>query len=158
MQSTNNVKSESMQNKIMINTANDTVRILVVDDHELVRRGVVSLLASKPNYQVISEASDGETAVEQARTLQPDLVLMDMTMPRMNGLEATRMIREVAPNAEVLVISQYDSYSMVQEAFKAGARGYVLKSEAGKDLLIAIATVCEHKQFISPRLTTKISS
>jgi|SRR5271155_2256067 len=141
----------------MINTTNDTVRILVVDDHELVRRGVVSLLTAKPNYEVVSEASDGLTAVEQARALQPDLVLMDMTMPLMNGLEATRMIRKVAPHAEVLVISQYDSNSMVQEAFNAGARGYVLKSEAGKDLLTAIATVCEHKQFISPRLTAKLS-
>jgi DNA-binding NarL/FixJ family response regulator len=141
----------------MTDIANETIRILVVDDHELVRRGVVSLLASKPNYQVISEASDGETAVEQARALQPDLVLMDMTMPRMNGLEATRLIREVAPNAEVLVISQYDSYSLVQEAMNAGARGYVLKSEAGKDLLTAIETICEHKPFISPRLTSKIT-
>ena len=147
------VKSEDPQNNIMTNTTNDKVRILVVDDHELARRGVVSILALKPNYEVISEASDGDIAVDQARALQPDLVLMDVSMPRMNGLEAARKIREVLPNTEILFISQHDDKSMMQEAIKVGARGYVLKSEAGKDLLNAIATVCEQKPFISPKLT-----
>lgn len=137
----------------MTNTTNDKVRILVVDDHELARRGVVSILALKPNYEVVSEASDGDIAVEQAQALKPDLVLMDMSMPRMNGLEAARKIREILPKTEILFISQHDDKLMMQEAIKVGACGYVLKSEAGKDLLNAIASVCDQKPFISPKLT-----
>src|SRR5579872_6395702 len=98
------------------------IRVLVADDHELVRRGVMSLLACHNEYEVVGEADDGRSAVNLAQELQPDIVLLDITMPGMNGLRASKMIKEVAPHTEVIIISQYDSESMKQEADCAGAR------------------------------------
>ena len=104
------------------------MRVLVVDDHEVVRRGVVSLVQSRADYTVCGEAGDGQQAVEKARTLKPDIVVMDVSMPTLNGLDATRRVRTVAPNCEVIVLSQHDSPEMARQAFRAGASGYVVKS------------------------------
>jgi PAS domain S-box-containing protein len=115
------------------------IRVLVVDDHELVRRGVCSLLASEPSIDLCGEAVDGRDAIQKARELRPNLVLMDITMPNLNGLEATREIKRILPDTEVLVVSQHDTPEMVRQAFHAGARGYVAKSAVSTDLLTAIA-------------------
>ena len=123
------------------------MRVLVVDDHEFVRRGVRSLLLSQSNYDVCGEAVDGEDALEKARELKPDVIVMDVSMPKLNGLEATRLIRGMLPHSEVLILSQHDSSQMLKEAVKAGARGYVVKSSISKDLLSALAEVGQHKPF-----------
>jgi PAS domain S-box-containing protein len=128
------------------------MRVLVVDDHEVVRRGVRSLL-TQSNYDVCGEAVDGNEALEKARQLKPDVIVMDVSMPALNGLEATRRIRKEVPGSEVLIMSQHDSPAMVREAFKAGARGYVVKSSMGKDLLVALDRVSRHKSFFDPSVT-----
>jgi DNA-binding NarL/FixJ family response regulator len=128
------------------------MRVLVVDDHEVVRRGVRSLL-SQSNYDVCGEAMDGSDALEKARQLKPDVIVMDVSMPNLNGLEATRLIRKEVPGSEVLIMSQHDSPAMIREAFKAGARGYVVKSSMGKDLLVALDKVSRHTSFFDPAIT-----
>lgn len=129
------------------------VRILVVDDHEIVRRRLYSLLQSRPEFNVVAEASDGFQAVEKSRDLQPDVVVLDITMPGMSGIEAAPQIRRVAPAAEILFVSQHDTRSMVREALSTGARGYVLKSDAGADLVNAVLAVSQQKEFLSHKLT-----
>ena len=104
------------------------MRLLIVDDHEVVRRGVRSLLQEKMDCEICGEAVDGQDALEKARDLKPDLIVMDVSMPRLNGLEATRQVRNILPTCEVLVLSQHENGEMARQALKAGARGYVVKS------------------------------
>jgi PAS domain S-box-containing protein len=125
------------------------MRILVVDDHELVRRGICSVLASKPELSVCAEASDGRDAIEKAKTLHPEVIVMDISMPNMNGLEATREIKRFLPDTSVLVVSQHQSPEMVRQAFNAGAQGYVVKSAISKDLLTGIEKVRRKQTFVS---------
>ncbi len=123
------------------------MRVLVVDDHEVVRRGVRSLIESHSNYDVCGEAVDGQDAVEKAQELNPDVIVMDVSMPRLNGLEATYLIRAALPDSEILILSQHDSPEMVRQAFKAGARGYVVKSSIARDLLAALECVGHRQPF-----------
>ena len=123
------------------------MRVLVVDDHEVVRRGVRSLIQSHSNYDVCGEAVDGQDAVEKAQELNPDVIVMDVSMPRLNGLEATHLIRAALPDSEILILSQHDSPEMVRQAFKAGARGYVVKSSIARDLLAALECVGRRQPF-----------
>jgi DNA-binding NarL/FixJ family response regulator len=104
-----------------------TVRILVVDDHPIVRQGLKTLLEGHTGWEVIGEASDGAEALEKARDLSPDVMVLDVTMPRMNGLEACRLLRRQSPDLEVLFVTQHDSPQMMREALEAGARGYVVR-------------------------------
>jgi DNA-binding NarL/FixJ family response regulator len=126
-----------------------TVRILVVDDHLVVRRGLTSLLSDNPSWQVVGEASDGVEAIEKVEALNPDVVILDVTMPRMSGIEACRLIRSGKQRPEVLMVTQHDSIQMMNEALDAGARGYVLKSDAARDLLAAVEAVSQHKRFLA---------
>lgn len=123
------------------------MRLLIVDDHEVVRRGIRSLLADHGRWEVCGEAVDGQDAVDKARELKPDLIIMDVSMPRLNGLEATPIIRSVLPDCEILILSQHESPQMIQQALKAGARGYVVKSSVARDLLVALDTVIHHEPF-----------
>ena len=124
-----------------------TIRILLVDDHPIVRQGLKTLLEGRTGWQVIGEASDGVEAIEKAKNLRPDVMVLDVTMPNMNGLEACRLIRRQAPQPEILFVTQHDSPQMMREALEAGARGYVVKSNAARDLLEAVEAVSQHRVF-----------
>jgi DNA-binding NarL/FixJ family response regulator len=133
-------------------------RILLADDHELVRRGLRTLLESQPGWEVCGEASDGRAAVEMTRRLQPDIVVMDVSMPELNGFEATRQILAKQPGVEVLALSMHESQQMVNELLEAGARGYVLKSDAGSDLVAAVEALRNHGCFFSARLGASVKN
>lgn len=124
-----------------------TIRILLVDDHPIVRQGLRTLLEGRTGWEVVGEASDGAEAVEKAKNLKPDVMVLDVTMPRMNGLEACRLLRTQAPQLEILFVTQHDSPQMMREALDAGARGYVVKSNAARDLLQAVEAVSQHRVF-----------
>jgi DNA-binding NarL/FixJ family response regulator len=123
-----------------------TLRILIVDDEEAVRIALGRLLATRKEWQVVGEAADGAAAVGMVRELQPDIVIMDITMPRMNGLEATPEIKKALPAAEVLIFTQHDSTQMIRQAQNAGASGYLLKSQANW-LVAAVELMGQHKPF-----------
>ena len=123
------------------------IRILLVDDHPVVRHGLRALLGLQPDWEVIDEAEDGSEAVDKVQRLNPDVVLLDISMPKMSGLEACRLIRETAPQCEILILTQHDSPQMLREALDAGARGHVMKSHAARDLLDAVEAVSQHKSF-----------
>jgi PAS domain S-box-containing protein len=130
-----------------------TLRVLVVDDHEVVRRGLTSLLVTHPECVICGEATQGKEAVEKAIDLRPDVIIMDVSMPTLNGLDATRTIRTLLPSCEVLVLSQHDAPEMVRQAFRAGARGYVIKSSVGNNLWNALQKVSRHESFIDPAIS-----
>jgi DNA-binding NarL/FixJ family response regulator len=132
------------------------IRILIADDHEVVRRGLRALLETQPRWEVAGEAVTGRQAVEEAKRISPDLVILDISMPEMNGLEATRHIRKALPEAEVLILSVHDSEQLVRDVLEAGARGYVLKSDAGRDLIAAVETLCGHKPFFTAKVSEMV--
>ncbi|HLJ13406.1 MAG TPA: response regulator transcription factor [Bryobacteraceae bacterium] len=129
------------------------VRILIADDHEIVRRGLISLLAAKPDWTVVGEAESGREAVELAKTLRPDIAILDVGMPELNGLEATRQVLKALPQTEILILTMHESEQIVREVLDAGARGYVLKSDAGRDLVAAVEALCQHRTFFSSKIS-----
>jgi DNA-binding NarL/FixJ family response regulator len=123
----------------------EAVRIVIADDHEIFRRGLRSLLESHDDWQVCGEAVDGQEAVERVRELKPDVVVLDVTMPRLNGLEAAREIRKQVPDSKVVILSQHEPGLMRQSALAAGAGAYVTKSEVSRELMIAIEEIVSSK-------------
>jgi len=128
------------------------VRILLADDHEIVRRGLCSLLQSQPDWEVCGEAADGREAVEMAEKLQPDVAIVDIGMPNMNGLEATRQILKLKPETKVLVLTLHDSDQIVRDVLDAGARGFLLKSDAARDLIAAVEALQRDKVYFTPKV------
>ena len=131
-------------------------RILLADDHEVVRAGLRALLEEQQGWEVVAEAVDGREAVEKATKLKPDAVVIDIAMPSLNGLEAVRQIVKAVPHARVLVLTMYDSDPLIQQVLQAGARGYLLKSDAGRDLVSAIDALRRNKTFFTPKVSQMV--
>jgi DNA-binding NarL/FixJ family response regulator len=129
-----------------------SVRILVADDHGVVRRGLRALLESRRGWKVCAEAANGREAVECARKLKPDVAILDIGMPGLNGVEATRQIRKVSPKTEILILSAHGSEKLALEVLEAGARGYVVKEEADESLMVAVDALLRHVPFLTPRI------
>ena len=132
------------------------IRVLLVDDHRILREGVRALLAGEPGIKVVGEAEDGESAILQVDSVKPDVVLMDMVMPRLGGLEATVRIKASHPEVVVLIMSMHDNDEYVQQVIRAGASGYVLKGVTGDDLVRAINAVYEGASFVDPAIAAKL--
>jgi DNA-binding NarL/FixJ family response regulator len=131
----------------------EKLRILVVDDHQIVRRGVVAAIRDeRQDWEVCGEASTGREAVSAAERLKPDIVVMDISMPEMNGLEATRQILKENPGAQVLILSMHESEQIVRDVLDCGARGYILKSDAGAELMGALDALRNRKLFFNSRV------
>ena len=129
------------------------VRILLADDHAMLRDGVRMILESHPGFEVVGTASDGIEAVELARSLRPDIAVLDVAMPDLNGLDATREIRAACPGTEVVILSMHENEDYLREALRAGAAGYVLKRAAAKELVGAIQAVKRGESYLDPALT-----
>jgi DNA-binding NarL/FixJ family response regulator len=128
-------------------------RILIADDHEVVRAGVRRTLAAEPSWQVCGEATDGRRTMSMAVVLKPDLVVLDIGMPGLNGIDVTRNLRRLLPNTEVLVLTMHDAEPLVAEALGAGARGFVLKSDPADILRAAVREVLAHRLYVSEALS-----
>jgi DNA-binding NarL/FixJ family response regulator len=129
------------------------VRILVADDHEIVRHGLRRLLETQPGWKICGEASSGREAVAKALQCKPDVAVLDFGMPELNGAEAARRILKSSPTTEILILTMHDTEQLVREVLAAGARGYVLKSDASRDLVVAVQTLLAHKPFLSPTVS-----
>jgi len=132
------------------------LRILIADDHEVVRKGLRLVLGARPEWVICGEAVNGREAVTQARKLKPDVVVLDLSMPECSGLVATREIREALPQTEVLILTMHDSDQLIREVLAAGARGYLLKTDAGTLLLAAVESVSQSKPFFTSKIESLI--
>ena len=134
------------------------LRILLADDHVTVRQGLKMLIDSQDDMTVVSEASDGTAAVEQARTLRPDVVVMDNSMPGMNGLVATRTLKQIQPDSVIVILTRHGDDAYLQELLRAGADGYVLKQSAASELLQAIRATAVRGQYLDSALTARVTA
>jgi DNA-binding NarL/FixJ family response regulator len=128
------------------------LRILLADDHEIVRRGLCALLQKHEGWEVCGEASDGREAIEMAKQLKPDVVILDIGMPFLNGLDATRQLLQYDPHFKIIVLTITDADQVIREALDAGARGFVLKSDAARDLVSAVEALQSKRMFFTPRV------
>jgi two-component system response regulator NreC len=129
------------------------LRILIADDHGLVRRGARAILQSRCGWRVVGEATNGRQAIEKATKLKPDVAIVDIGMPDLDGIEVARQIREVVPDTKILVLTMHESDQMVRRALDAGARGYLLKSDLADCLTKAVKAVAEGKRFLTPKVS-----
>ena len=132
------------------------IRVLLVDDHAVVRKGIRAVLSTEPDIEVVGEASDGEEALTQAAALQPDVILMDLVMPKMDGIEATRQVTARQPGVRVLVLTSFVAHDMVFPAIKAGALGYVIKDTGPDDLVRAIRQVNSGERTLEPDIAREV--
>lgn len=131
----------------------DKIRILLADDHALIRSGIATLLQGNADFSIIGEAKDGEEAVQKAKELNPDVVVIDLSMPKLSGVEATKIIKKKFPNIRVLVLTMHENEEYVYQILKSGAGGYVLKSAGKEELSSAIRAVARGEKFFSPRVS-----
>src|ERR1700682_1331517 len=129
------------------------LRILIADDHTLLRHGIRGLLGAQRGWKIVGEAANGEEAVAKARKLKPDLAILDIGMPNLDGLEATRQIREASPHLKIFILTMHESHQMVRRVLEAGARGFVLKSDLPAQLVKAVRSVAQGKIFLTPRVS-----
>ena len=128
------------------------LRIFLADDHEVVRNGIRSVLITQPGWEICGEASNGREAVEKVAAMKPDVVIIDIGMPELNGLEATRQIVKASETTKVLVLTVHESHQVVRDVLDAGARGYILKSDAGRDLIAAVQALQRNKTFFTSKV------
>src|ERR1700674_3913475 len=131
-------------------------RILIADDHDLMRRGVKTMIESHAGWEVCGEATTGREAVAKAEELKPDILVLDISMPDLNGVEAARRIRKSSPGTEILILSMHYSDQLIREIVDAGVRGYIVKSDSDRDLIIAVETLARRKPFFTPHATEVI--
>lgn len=136
----------------LLNVPMDPIRLVLVDDHEIARRGLRSVLSEDPGIEVVSEIGSGEDAIEKVRELHPDVVLLDISLPGVSGIEAANSMRQISPESRIIFVSQHDSPLIAKDALLTGAFGYVVKSDAGLDLLPAIEAVHAGHTFVSRTL------
>ena len=129
------------------------LRILIADDHDLMRRGLKALVESHPGWQVCEEAHTGREAIEKAERSKPDVVILDNSMPELNGVEAARSIRKASPNTEILILSVHYSDQLIREILMAGVHGYIMKSDSDRDLITALEKLANHRPFFTSRAT-----
>jgi DNA-binding NarL/FixJ family response regulator len=129
------------------------LRILVADDHDLMRRGLKSMLETRPGWEICAEAHTGAEAVNKAKDLKPNVAILDISMPEMDGLEAARQIRKHSPKTEILMLSMHYSDQLIREILEAGVRGYIVKSDSDRDLVLAVEALANHKPFFTPHAT-----
>ncbi len=134
------------------------LRIMVADDHEVVRRGLRSLLETQPNWQVCAEAADGRDVVKRAGELKPDVIILDIAMPNLNGLEATRQLLKMDPGARVLILTLHDSEQVIRDVLSAGARGFLLKTDAARDLVSAVDALGQDKTYFTSKVAAMVLS
>lgn len=134
----------------------ESLRLLVADDHEIVRKGLRSLIEAQPGWQVVGEASDGREAVEKAKQMKPDVTVLDIGMPALNGLEATRQMLKNDSRAKVLILTMHESDPLIRDILDAGARGYVLKTDASRDLVTAVNAVGSNKTFFTAKVAQMV--
>ena len=127
-------------------------KVLIVDDHAFIRRGVQGILKSYPDWQLCGEADNGNDAVRMTSELNPEAIVMDVSMPGLNGVEATRAIRKTNPNVKILLLTLHESSELVRTAFQAGINGYLLKTDAEQELVQALNVVIAHGTYVSPRI------
>jgi DNA-binding NarL/FixJ family response regulator len=132
------------------------LRIFIADDHEVMRQGLRTVLEARPGWKIAGEAGNGRQAVEMVRASRPDVIVMDISMPEMNGLDATREILRDAPASEILILTLHDSEQLAEDVLKAGARGYVLKSDAATDLVRAVDCLRQHAPFFTSRIASLV--
>ena len=130
-----------------------TIRILIADDHDLMRRGVRTLLEPHPGWEICGEATTGREAVAKAEQLKPSIVILDISMPDLNGVDAAKRIKKVSPDTEVLIFSAHYSDQLIREILEAGVRGYIVKSDSDRDLVIAVESLSKKKPFFTSRAT-----
>ena len=131
----------------------NNLRILVADDHDVVRRGLKGLIECRPGWEVCDEAHTGREAVAKAEQLKPDVAILDVSMPELNGVEAARRIRKASPDTEILILSVHYSDQLIRDILEAGVRGYIVKSDSDRDLLVALDALSNHKPFFTSRAT-----
>jgi DNA-binding NarL/FixJ family response regulator len=131
----------------------ESLKLLVADDHEIVRNGVKSLLEAQPGWRVMAEASDGREAVAKVKRLKPDVVVLDIGMPSLNGLEAARQMMKNDPHVKIVILTMHESENLIREVLKVGARGYVSKADAMRDLVTAINAVWSGVTFFTPKVS-----
>jgi DNA-binding NarL/FixJ family response regulator len=129
------------------------LRILVADDHDLMRRGLRSMLETHPGWEICGEAHTGAEAVAKVQELKPNVAIIDISMPEMDGLEASRQIRKESPKTEILLLSMHYSDQLIRDILEAGVRGFVVKSDSDRDLVLAVEALANHKPFFTPHAT-----
>lgn len=133
-----------------------SLRIMIADDHEVVRRGLRALLEGRAGWQVVAEASDGRDVLKKCAELKPDVIVLDIAMPNLNGLEATRQLLKTDPGAKVLILTLHDSEQVIRDVLSAGARGFLLKSDAARDLVSAVEALGQNKTYFTSKVAAMV--